>query len=68
MAPLIIQLIHAALSGTPIKMEDPSPEPDSRLSRRKKEVEALKAKDKEKSKVKESKVTVVGKWVLVEWE
>lgn len=62
LAPLIIQLIHAALSGTPpVKADDPTPEPEIRTSRRKKDVEALRAKEKEKSKTKESKVSVVGK-------
>ena len=65
LAPLIIQLIHAALSGTPpVKVEEPTPEPETRLTRRKKDLEeALRAKEKEKAKQKESKVSVIGRFI-----
>ena len=69
LAPLVLQLIHAALSGIPPKKgEESSLELDGRSnlssrSSRKKELEEMR-KAKGKSKDKESKVSIVGMFIL----
>ena len=68
LAPLILQLIFSALSGTPpIKEEVSTPEPESKShassrSARRKELEEHR-KSKEKSKEKETKVSIVGEFI-----
>lgn len=69
LAPLILRLIHSALSGMPpAKEEGASPEAleprthaMSRSARRKELEEHRRAKEKSKEKEKETKVVVVGK-------